>query len=147
MAPRLAAARACCAEETGQYRPSRSSTPTPRIRCDRLANLQQCRSPFRVGKQAEGSTKNERGRPVCRTFTQILSLAKVRHNFHTLTHFITTGHVSMEKMLYRFPFIPWHIPPRERYESLKFCLVRRFGRFSIIESKSVEPSAYLPRVL
>src|SRR5260370_41989696 len=34
--------------------------------------------------------KNERGQPVCRTFTQILSRAKVRHNFHALTHFITT---------------------------------------------------------
>ncbi len=40
------------------------------------------------GKLAEGSTKNERGQPVCRTFSLNLSRAKVRHDFHILLHFI-----------------------------------------------------------
>ncbi len=34
---------------------------------------------------------------MCRTFTQILSHAKVRHNFHVLTHFITTDNFERKK--------------------------------------------------
>src|SRR6266568_1693834 len=34
------------------------------------------------GNLAEGSTKSERGQPVFRTFTQNLSRAKVRNDFH-----------------------------------------------------------------
>ena len=54
------------------------------------------------GKLAESSDKSERGEPVCPNIQPKNVWPKVRHNFHILTHLLTTHHFSCERCMTDF---------------------------------------------
>ena len=101
-------------------------------------------SPNLPGNWPEGSTQNERGQVMCRTFRSKKFVLKVRHHFHTLEYFIITDHFSAEKMYDEFPFVRWHLLSLERHEPRDSGLFERWGQHSRLEADSVEPSGQLP---
>jgi len=96
----------------------------------------KCSRRRAIGNCPEGSTQNERGQVICRTFRSKKFALKVRRHFHTSSAFQNNRPFSAEKRCDEFPFVLWHLPHRERHEPRRFwpsqtlkAKIDHWGRF------------------